>query len=307
MNGGRLANLLIVGVPKAGTSSLFTYLAQHRDICGSDKKEIGHFNFFNPRRHGLDRRPPIEAYAAHFAHCSGQRYALEATPSYCYKGQAVIDAIRELLPNPKIVLTLRNPTDRLWSDYTFQRSLGNIPNIRSFDEYLSACEQRRMDWTDSALTSHLQGLLIGFYADYVPAWLHAFGTDVKVVFSEELAQEPALVLESLFEWLEIDTEISGLDLDAKNVTAHARSTRVASIVYALKRRGDRARILPPRVREQLRRAYLKVNIGSLPERLDPEMRHRVNAIYGSSNEDTARALVAHGYRRLPTWLAAPNA
>ena len=307
MNDGRLANLLIVGVPKAGTSSLFNYLAQHPAICGSDKKEIGHFNYFNPSRHAAERRPSMESYMAHFAHCSGQPYALEATPSYCYKGQAVIDAIRELLPDPKVVITLRNPTDRLWSDYTFQRSLGNIPKIRSFDQYIRACEQRREGWTDIALTSHLQGLLIGFYADYVPSWLDAFGTDVRVVFSEDLAQEPTRVLTSLFGWLEIDSEISALDLDARNVTAHARSPRVASIVYALKRLGDRFRILPHPVREQLRLAYLRVNIGSPPERLDPEMRRRVDEIYRSSNADTARALAAHGYRELPTWLPAPNA
>ena len=306
MNDGRLANLLIVGVPKAGTSSLFTYLAQHPDVCGSHKKEIGHFNYFNPRRHAVDRRPPIESYVAHFAHCGGQRYALEATPSYCYKGQAVIDAIRELLPDPKVVITLRNPTDRLWSDYTFQRSLGNIPKIRSFDEYLRACEQRRKDWTDHTLTSHLQGLLIGFYADYVPAWLDSFGTDARVIFSDDLAREPTVVLKNLFEWLEIDPEIPAIDLDARNVTAHARSPRVASIVYALKRAGDRLRILPQPVREGLRRAYLRLNIGSLPERLDPAMRDRVDAIYRSSNADTARALAAHGYRELPSWLPAQN-
>ena len=86
----------------------------------------------------------------------------------------------------------------------------------------------------------------------------------------------------------------------KTIMAHARSTRVASIVYALKRRGDPARnSTRPRVREQLRRAYLKVNIGWLPERLDPEMRHRVNAIYGSSNEDTALASPLSRLPRLP--------
>ena len=45
MGESRVANLVIVGVPKAATSSLFAYLAQHPDICGSDEKELGRHPF----------------------------------------------------------------------------------------------------------------------------------------------------------------------------------------------------------------------------------------------------------------------
>ena len=69
--------------------------------------------------------PPIEEYAQHFAHWSGERYALEATPTYSYGGRPVIQAIRSVLGRPKIVISLRDPADRLWSAYTFQRSVGN--------------------------------------------------------------------------------------------------------------------------------------------------------------------------------------
>jgi len=302
MNSGRLPNLLIVGVPKAGTSSLFSYLVQHPEICGSDRKEVGYFNYFNPLRHAASQLPSIDSYMAHFAHCSGQRYALEATPSYCYKGQAVVDAIREQLDDPKVIVTLRNPTDRLWSDYTFQRSLGNIPTIGSFDEYLSAVEQRRDGWTDLKLTSHRQGLLIGFYADYIPAWLDVFGSGARVVFTEDMARQPAQVLRELFDWLDVDPDVATLDLEARNVTSHARSPKVASVVFALKRAGDRLKVLPPGVRRLLRRAYLRVNTGAVPERLDPTMRRRVDVIYRSSNRATAQALTASGYSDLPPWL-----
>ena len=45
----RLPNLVIAGVPKAGTTSLFNYLAQHPDICPSDVKET---RYFEPLRYG---------------------------------------------------------------------------------------------------------------------------------------------------------------------------------------------------------------------------------------------------------------
>ena len=137
MSSGRIADLVIVGVPKAATGSLFAYLAQHPDVCGSDIKELGYFNHFNPARtQHIGPPPPIEEYARHWAHWSGERYALEATPTYSYGGRPVIDAMRSLLGRPKIILILRDPAERLWSAYTFQHSVGNNARIGSFAEYL---------------------------------------------------------------------------------------------------------------------------------------------------------------------------
>src|SRR5206468_11965479 len=114
--GRRTPNLIVVGVPKAGTGSLFAYLSQHPDICPGDEKEIGYFNYFNPLRHSGEP-PPLKEYAKHFAGCGDQRYRFEATPTYSYGGTPVIEAMKRLLASPKIVLTLRNPVDRLWSAY----------------------------------------------------------------------------------------------------------------------------------------------------------------------------------------------
>jgi hypothetical protein len=300
---GRLANLLIVGVPKAGTTSLFGYLEQHPDICGSDEKEIGYFNYFHPLAKGDRPRPSIETYKAHFAHCSGQRYALEATPSYAYGGEAVIAAVRELLGEPRVILSLRNPTDRLWSAYTFQRSLGNIPTIRSFEQYLSVCEQRRRDGIDRVETSRLQGLAIGFYAEYVPAWLDAFGSDLHVTFAEELAADPLSVVAGLFSWLAIDpAPVTTLDLTTRNVTNHPRSVPMATAVFAAKRLGDRLGILPAAVRRPLRSAYARLNSGILRERMDPALRRHVDELYAPSNRQVADALLAQGRTHLPQWL-----
>lgn len=301
---GRLPNLLIVGVPKAGTTSLFEYLSQHHDVCASDEKELGYLNYFNPRRWGSGRpQPPTEAYARHFSHAEGQRFAMEATPSYSYGGQPVIDGVKQVLTDPKIILMLRDPVARLWSAYTFQRSLGNLPGVRSFEQYLDACECRRLEGTDLDRGSRLQGLSIGFYADYVGLWLDAFGDRIRIVFAEHLAHDPRAVLADLFRWLEIDDHHAAtVDVLARNVTVHARSPRLATAVYSLKRAGDRMGLLPAGVRESLRRGYLRVNSGEPAERLERQARERVESIYRSSTEQTASMLAEHGYANLPSWL-----
>lgn len=299
----RLPNLLVIGVPKAGTGSLYGYLSQHPEMCASDEKEVGYFNYFNPsRRQGPV--PPLEDYRKHFSHCRGERYAFEATPTYSYGGQPVIDGIRSTLERPRIVLSLRNPVDRLWSAYTFQRELGNFTQFRGFEEYVSACEQRRREGTDLVPRDHMHGLYIGLYAEFVPLWLDAFGEDIRVIFTDDLTRDPHEVVRELCRWLDIDDQVvTGLDLAPRNRTQHPRSTRAARIVYSVKRSAERRGALPSAVREPVRRAYQRLNRGAPPKAMTPEVRRHVEELYRASNEETARALAAHGYTSLPEWLA----
>lgn len=303
MGVGRLADLVIVGVPKAGTSSLFAYLAQHPDICGSDEKETGYFNYYNPRRH-TGPPPPVEEYARHFAHCAGERYAMEATPTYSYGGRPVIEAMRSVLGRPKIILILRDPADRLWSAYTFQRSLGTLGGIDSFEQYLDVVQQRRGDADALVPRDGLSGLYIGYYADYVGDWLDEFGDDLRVVFAEDLRRDPGGVLAALCRWLGIDADVvAGFDVGARNVTYHPRSARLAQVANAARRVGHRWNIPPRGLRRRLRNAYVRLNSGGRPtERFEPELRRRVEDLYQQSNQRTAELLTRHGYRELPAWL-----
>ena len=57
----RLPNLLIVGVAKAATTSLFQYLAQHPDIFPAELKEL---RYFTPLRYA-EPLPPIGSYLSH--------------------------------------------------------------------------------------------------------------------------------------------------------------------------------------------------------------------------------------------------
>lgn len=300
---GRLPNLLIVGVPKAGTGSLFSYLAQHPDVCASSTKETG---YFTPLRDRDGELGPLEAYQAYFAHCRGERYAMEATPSYSFGGRRLREAIRRVLQRPRIIIVLRDPIDRLWSAYTFQRSLGNLPGIRSFDDYLAACERRRRELRGTIeIDGHLNGLSIGFYGEYVPAWLEEFGEDVRVVFFDDLTSDPPALTRTLCTWLGIDpTIVDRFDYPARNVTAHPRSTTVARAVFGTKRAVDRLLPRTPGLREAARRAYVRLNAGRVRERLDPHMRQRLEAVYRDSTSATFEALRAAGYGdEVPGWLS----
>jgi Sulfotransferase domain len=300
---GRLPNLLIVGVAKAGTGSLFSYLAQHPEICPATEKEIG---FFDPLGQDGGALPPTAEYEEYFRHCDAQRYAMEATPSYCYGGRGLISGVREILERPRIVMILRDPVDRLWSAYTFQRSLGHLQGIESFDAYVAACSERRrqslLERQNIRASGYLKGLAVGFYAEYVGDWLESFGDDVRIVFFDDLASRPDSLLADLCRWLGIDVSPVGtFDYTTRNATIQPRSMTMVKAAHAVSSRFGAVVDRSPRLRGALRSAYLKLNKGSIDESMRPSTRTHLVELYRESNLAVADMLGARGYE-LPPWL-----
>lgn len=293
-----LPDLLVIGAPKAGTSSLFAYLAQHPDICASTKKETGYFTALS----GDGRSGPVADYERFFEHRGAERFALEATPSYCYQGPRVREAIRETLGEPRLVLVLREPVERLWSAYTFQRSLGHLSGMDSFDIYVAACEQERVAHPSILDQGFLKGLSIGMYGDFVREWAEMFGPDLRVLFFDDLRSDPAGVVRDLCIWLGIDPDVGGFSYDASNTTLHPRSVAAARGASVARDLSHRILRRAPRVRRRLRDAYFKLNAGSMQERPTAEVREHLTQIYDASNRATAEALLRHGTGRLPPWL-----
>ena len=94
-----LPNVVVAGAPKCGTSSLFAWLCDHPDVCGSQVKETRYLlDASSPlARSGSYERGGIQGYAAYFEHCAERatppRVIVEATPDYLYQETA-----RQVLP-----------------------------------------------------------------------------------------------------------------------------------------------------------------------------------------------------------------
>lgn len=299
-----LPNFIIGGAPKAGTTSLFAYLGQHEQICSSSIKEI---EYFRPLRVG-HRLPDLSVYAQHFGHCQGERYRMEASPSYAHSGAPVIQGIKATLEQPRILISLREPVARLWSDYTFQRSRGLARRVRDFEDFVGDCERHRAAGTDLAIGNRRNSLSIGFYGEFLPLWLEAFGSDCHVVFAEELFQNPSGVVSDVCQWLEIAPRTAPeFDYAARNRTFHPRSTLLRVAAHRANQALDGVLHRMPALRTRMREVYGRLNPERPPaEKLRTETRERLESVYATSNARTAEALRAHGYSRLPSWLAVPS-
>lgn len=302
MTAGALPNLLLAGVQKAGTTSLFRYLAHHPEVCPATVKEPG---YFTPLSVPGTELAPLATYTALFAHCDGARYRMEASPTYALGGRPVIEGIRRTLRDPRIVISLRDPIDRLWSAYTYSRSLGSIPDIRSCDEFITVSLERRRAGTDRTPGQRRVAVATGMYHEYLPAWLDAFGDDLRVVFAERLYREPEAVLAELSDWLGLPPgPLAGVDTTPQNPTRKARSQGLARVANRGRALGERVLGRAPRLRRRLRAVYDRLNTTDLDETLRPETRARLGEIYAESIARTAELLRSHGYGALPGWLEA---
>lgn len=295
-------NLLIAGVAKAGTTSLFRYLAQHPEVCPSSVKEA---RYFTGLRYG-EPLPPLTDYTSLFAHCSGQRYRMEATPGYYPGGEVVARAIDHLLPGSRVVVSFRDPVQRCWSWYRFVRSTARIPKDLGFPAYLDRCIDLHHQAVDHlAGNQPFWGLGGGCYDRWIDDWLEVFGERLHVEFFEDLVTRPQEVIEGLCRWLDLDaTACAAFGYHVENRTVQYKNRRLQQVALTLNREGERYFGRHPGFKRVLRGAYYRVNADTGTERLDPVSRDRLQAFYAPHNERLAESLAAAGRDRLPGWLTA---
>lgn len=296
--GQSLPNLVIVGVAKAGTTSLFHYLGQHREICLSDVKEL---RYFSPLQYG-EPLPPLETYAAHFRHCT-QRYALEATPGYFYGGSALAHGINSTCPSARTLVVLRSPEDRCWSFFQFVKSKVRIPKDMTFSQYLDRCEQLHEAGTDMDRDNgDFSGLVKGCYARWLDAWTHEFADRFRVLFFDDLAAEPRESVKSLCRWLDIDdTQVDDFAMGVDNKTVQYRHPRLQRAAVALNRQAQRQFERHQTTKRLLRKAYYSVNKAPSTDVMSADDRARLAAFYRPFNAELEQKLARLGLELPPRW------
>lgn len=129
---GRLPDLVIAGVQKGGTTFLYQELTRHPDVGPALTKEL-HFFDDNWRR-GIDH------YRGDFRRDG--RLAVEASPGYVFHPLA-LSRLTDAVPGVKVVLVLRDPVKRAYSQYQHEVRLG-FETAATFEDAL-ALEDDRLD------------------------------------------------------------------------------------------------------------------------------------------------------------------
>lgn len=208
-----LPDFIGIGAQRSGTTSLFTFLADHPDVRPSFRKEVHFFDIHHHRGEAW--------YRANFA-LSAQKgagvSAGEATPNYLAH-PLVAQRAHDMVPRARLIALLRDPVERTFSSWKLNKRLGW--ETRSFSEAVEeeAGEGLEMDRPPSlpaAVPSAKPGalrwsyVLKSQYAGHLQRWLDVYPREqILVVQSEHLFESPEPNLKVICDFLEIDS--SALD------------------------------------------------------------------------------------------------
>ena len=187
-----LPDAFLVGAPRCGTTTLFHALREHPSVVMPARKELAFFNVLH--RHGLDwyrSQFPTTLERQAVLRRTGAFATLDATPSYLFHPHAA-RRIRAVAPGARLLVLLRDPVARAYSQYHWARGMGY--ELLPFEE---ACEreaqrtdgelQRMRDDPDylSFPRSYLSYLAMGQYAEQLEAWLDVFPSEQLLVLCTE--------------------------------------------------------------------------------------------------------------------------
>lgn len=270
-----------IGPPKCGTTWLDAALRRHPDILlPKSVKEVFYFSRYHDR--GSDWYRGLFSDAGHFV------AAGEISTNYILQ-RNILDRIAALDPGIKIVVMLRDPTDRLISHYRMLRE--NAALRGSFDEAISS-----------------KGYLVRYseYQDRLRDIDAVFSRDQILVgiFEEIFANTESQLafLQRLASFLDVDPEAmrnalpGGKIRETRGYPRYPVLTRAAKRVRRLLRDWNMEETVGKLERLGLRReVFLKKGAGQVA--IDPETRARLDLRFAPAR----RSVEEYLGRPIPSW------
>lgn len=192
---------LIVGAQKSGTTALFHLLQQHPQIA----KQSGEIHYFD-----LHFDKGQEWYEKRFTPFQQEGLiAGDKSPYYLFH-PLVAERVFQLYPKVKIFVVLRNPVDRSYSQYWFNRR-GQREVLPTFEEAIQAEAQRIAGQKErffedplyhSFKYMHCSYLARSRYVEQLKEWFKFFPrAQIMIVDAEDLRHHTVETLNEAFEFL----------------------------------------------------------------------------------------------------------
>jgi len=262
----RLPNFVVIGAPKCGTTSLHHYLSQHPEVYVPKRKELHYFSYAHMQRFAAGPGDahilkPLcatrQAYEKHYEKAGIQSAVGDISPSYLYYAE-VSERIKAELGRPKIVVVLRDPIDKAFSQY-MHLVRDNRETLSFYDALMAEKQHERDGW--AALWRYSESSL---YAAKLKRYLDDFGIDrVKILLFAELSRNPHAVMRDLFHFLDIDPNFHPDTSKVLNKSGLPKSRALAdflakpNVVTAVAKK-----MVPESVSSTIRSALVNLNTGA---------------------------------------------
>lgn len=271
-----------IGAQKCASSWVHAAMGAHPEVGVSDPKELDYFSYYFDRGHRW--------YEGFFAGLV-QPQRFESSPSYFYDPRS---AERALAYDPalKILLMLRDPVERAYSNHLHEVIKGHIPAIR-FDE---------------GMANNPTYLEQSLYHKHTAHWLSVFPRDqVLILLAEDVAADPQGCARRLYDFAGVAADFTSAVLaERRNESDRARLPALRKV---LRTGGDWMR--RNGLEEALARVKARGPVANLLRANSINMRHDVPAMDKDSRArlDAALSVDLHALAALlgrddlpwPTW------
>jgi hypothetical protein len=185
---------LIIGAMRAGTTSLFRYLATHPNVAASRPKEVHYYDRnFDKGLLWYRMHFPTLTYRWLFEQVKEEGLLTgEASPYYLFHPH-VPKRVASDVPNAKLIVLLRNPVERAFSHYQHSvrhsgRETLSFIKALEYEEERTRADLERLMMDETAPSRHLGNLNYkgrGHYAEQIMRWLEYFDQSQLLILSSE--------------------------------------------------------------------------------------------------------------------------
>ncbi|XP_077464964.1 heparan sulfate glucosamine 3-O-sulfotransferase 1 [Stigmatopora argus] len=189
----RLPRVIIIGVRKGGTRALIEMLSLHGSVAAA-QNEVHFFDWESHFQKGL------AWYLGQMPFASPEQLTVEKTPAY-FTSPKVPGRIRRMNPDAKLLLILRDPTERVLSDYTqvLHNRLRKHKRYRPVESVLVK---------DGRINLGYKALNRSLYYVHMQNWLRHFPLEsIHVVDGDRLIRDPLPEMRRVERFLRLEPQI----------------------------------------------------------------------------------------------------
>ncbi len=290
--GGVRPDVFLVGDAKCGTTSLHRLLELAPGVgVARTRKELHYFSA--PELVARARGPGDEtipqaivqdeaAYLAEYAHLDpGLAAIADVSPSYLQNPSAA-ERIHAFAPDARVVITLREPAAKVFSQYVHLWSQGR-ETLPFPEAFAASAERRAAGWSD--MFDYEAG---GRYAAGVARYLDLFGPErVLVLLFEEMTGDMDTVRAALEVFL--GAPLPPGPLPRMNAGGRIRSPILAALLGNERLKAGLRAVLPLGLRTRISDGVRRGAAVEKPE-LSPEMRSKLRRHYAADVAEVERLI-----------------
>jgi len=226
-----LPNFMVIGAGKSGTTSLYEYLKSHPEVFMSPVKETNFFALEGVKMIDPKNDPAqmfhypwsitnYDAYCSLFEKAKSEKAIGEVSPMYLYSPKAAL-AIKEMLPDIKLIVILRQPVERLYSRYLHLARENRLPSA----DFKDALNRNNIWWKRNDLVQE------GMYGKHLNEYFKIFPKkQIKVFLYEQLVTDPRSVVEEIYNFIGVDpTYLPKLD-DKHNISGFIKNKSLDHLI-----------------------------------------------------------------------------